>query len=244
MREATFAIERQRVVSGYRELTLRDLSPEPETPRPGQFINLTVPGFFLRRPISVCDWEGGRLTLFYRIVGGGTAELAGRETGELAALAYLGNGFDVSVSGERPLLIGGGLGVAPLYYLAKTLTRQGKRPMAALGFRTAGDAFYVERFRALGCQVTPVTEDGTLGEKGFVTDHLPEGYTHFYTCGPEIMMRAVYGRTGTEGQFSFEERMGCGFGACVGCTRRMKSGFRRVCKDGPVFRKEEILWED
>ncbi len=216
----------------------------PEAPRPGQFVNLRLAGRYLRRPISVCDFGDGLLTLLYKVVGQGTAQMRGLRAGEtLPALFPLGNGYDLSISGETPLLLGGGVGVPPLYLLAKELIKAGKRPSAILGFNTASEVFFEEEFRALGIEVTLATADGSRGKKGFVTDVLPERYSYFYTCGPEPMLQAVYRAAKTSGQFSFEERMGCGFGACMGCSCKTVTGYKRICKDGPVLLKEEILWE-
>ena len=212
---------------------------------PGQFVQLQIPGFFLRRPISICDWDENGMTLIYKAVGQGTEALSHLSTGDiLDGLCGLGNGYDVTGGEKKPLVIGGGVGVPPLYLLARTLLGEGKRPQVILGFNTREEVFYEERFRDLGCQVTVTTADGSYGTRGFVTHALPGVYSHVYTCGPLPMLRAVYDRTETDGQYSFEERMGCGFGACVGCTRRTVTGYKRVCKDGPVFRKGEILWED
>ena len=211
--------------------------------RPGQFVDIRLPGYYLRRPISVCDFAPGRLTLIYKVVGHGTEYMAGLTPGAaLDVLTGLGNGYDTAPSGERPLLIGGGAGVPPLYALAKRLLAEGKRPRAILGFNTADEVFYPEEFLALGVPVTVTTVDGSRGVRGFVTDAMDGGYTYFYTCGPEAMMRAVFQKSVTSGQFSLEERMGCGFGACMGCTCRTKTGHKRVCKDGPVFVKEELAW--
>ena len=211
--------------------------------RPGQFVNLKLDGLFLRRPLSVCDLEGDALTLIYKVVGRGTALLSGMMPGQtIPVLTGLGNGYDTALSGDRPLLIGGGVGVPPLYLLAKRLRAEGKTVSAVLGFNTAAEIFYEEQFRALDSTVAVTTADGSYGIRGFVTDALPEDYTHVYTCGPEPMLRAVYRKITTGGSFSFEKRMGCGFGACMGCTHQTKSGPKRVCKEGPVFRKEELLW--
>lgn len=210
---------------------------------PGQFVNIRLEGRFLRRPISVCDWDGGTMTVVYKVVGKGTAQMAAMAPGEqLDVLTGLGNGYDLSLSGDAPVLLGGGVGVPPLYRLAKDLRRQGKQVSVVLGFNTASEVFYPAQFQALGCQVTVTTVDGSLGKQGFVTDALPETYTYFYACGPEPMLRAVYRATRTSGQMSFEERMGCGFGACMGCSCKTVTGYKRICKDGPVLRKEEILW--
>ena len=212
---------------------------------PGEFINIRLDGFYLRRPISVCDLTGDSVTIIYKIVGKGTEAMSRMTAGEsLQALTGLGNGYDLSPSGERPLLIGGGVGVPPMYLLSKRLREQGREVSVILGFNTADEVFGEEAFRALGCHVTVTTADGSRGVKGFVTDALPADYTYFYTCGPEPMLRAVYRATNTSGQFSFEERMGCGFGACMGCSCKTVTGSKRICKDGPVLRKEEILWAD
>ncbi len=212
---------------------------------PGQFVNIALPGRFLRRPISVCDREGDRLTLLYKTVGRGTAQMAAMKAGEtLDVLTGLGSGFSLEESGQTPLLAGGGIGAAPLYWLAKELIARGARPHVVLGFNRAADVFYADEFAALGCAVTVATADGSAGERGFVTDAMAGlSYSYVYACGPEPMLRAVWERAQTDGQFSFEARMGCGFGACVGCTRETTEGPKRVCKDGPVFRKGEILWE-
>ena len=210
---------------------------------PGQFVNIQLSGRFLRRPISVCDYDGSTLTILYKVVGGGTAQMAAMEEGQtLDILTGLGNGYDLSVSGAHPVLLGGGVGIPPLYRLAKDLLAQGKTVSVVLGFNTASEVFYADEFRALGCDVTVTTVDGSYGTKGFVTDALPENYTYFYTCGPEPMLKAVYRAALTSGQMSFEERMGCGFGACMGCSCKTLTGYKRICKDGPVMRKEEIAW--
>ena len=212
---------------------------------PGQFVNIHLPGFYLRRPISVCDLEGDQLTIIYKTVGKGTAFMAERKIGEmLLLLTGLGNGYDLSCAGFEPLLIGGGAGVPPMYLLAKRLCAEGRMVHVIMGFNRHDEIFYEEEFKKLGCQVTVTTVDGSYGKKGFVTDALPENYSYVYTCGPEPMLKAVYKAIQTQGQFSFEERMGCGFGACMGCSCRTLTGYKRICKDGPVLRKEEILWED
>ena len=210
---------------------------------PGQFINIRLDGLFLRRPISVCDWDGQGITIIYKVVGKGTAALGGMEQGqELDVLCGLGNGFDVSRCGERTLVIGGGVGVPPMYGLAKALLRAGKTPVAILGFNKKEEIFYEDRFRELGIETTVTTVDGSYGVKGFVTDALPEEYGYFCACGPLPMLKAVYNAAATSGLLSFEERMGCGFGACMGCTCKTKYGDKRICKDGPVLEKEEIIW--
>ena len=214
--------------------------------RPGQFVNILLDGLFLRRPISVCDAENGRLTLVYKVVGKGTEKMSRMAAGEeLDILTGLGNGYDLSTAGDRPLLIGGGVGVPPLYMLAKELCAAGKSVRVILGFNTASEVFYEEEFRALGATVTVTTVDGSHGTKGFVTAALDEApYTYFYTCGPEPMLRAVHGASATSGQFSFEERMGCGFGACMGCSCKTVTGNKRICREGPVLVKEDILWNN
>ena len=211
--------------------------------RPGQFVNVRLPGLYLRRPISVCDAGNGVLTLVYKTVGAGTDLMATLPKGAvLDLLLPLGNGYDLTAAGEKPLLLGGGVGVPPLYLTAKQLRAAGKDVSVVLGFNTKDEIFYEDRFRALGCRVTVTTADGSGGIKGFVTDALPDAYSYFYACGPLPMLKAVCGSTHTSGQLSLEERMGCGFGACMGCTHKTTAGYKRVCKEGPVFIKEELLW--
>lgn len=210
---------------------------------PGQFVNIQIEGLFLRRPISVCDWDGEGLTVIYKVVGEGTAALSRAAAGTaLDLLCGLGNGFDVSKCGQRTLVIGGGVGTPPMYGLAKALLRAGKTPVAVLGFNTKSEIFYEDRFRDLGVETAVATVDGSYGTKGFVTGALPADYDYFCTCGPGPMLKAVYSAAKTDGQLSFEERMGCGFGACMGCSCQTKYGSKRICKDGPVLEKEEILW--
>jgi len=210
---------------------------------PGQFINIKLDGLFLRRPVSVCDWDETGLTILYKVVGKGTAALAEMEPGQkLDVLCGLGNGFDVSKCGPRTLVIGGGAGTPPMYGLAKALLRAGKTPAAILGFNRRDEVFYEDKFRALGIETTITTVDGSYGTKGFVTDALPENYDYFCACGPLPMLKAVHAAAATSGLLSFEERMGCGFGACMGCSCKTKYGSKRICKDGPVLEKEEIIW--
>ncbi len=210
----------------------------------GQFVNIELNGFYLRRPISVCDYGENSLTLIYKVVGGGTEYMSKLKAGEcLDILTGLGNGYDTTLSGDKPLLLGGGVGVPPLYNLCKKLIAEGKDVSVILGFNTKDEVFYEDEFKALGASVTVATADGSYGVKGFVTDALPENYTYFYTCGPEPMLKAIYKTAKTSGQMSFEERMGCGFGACMGCSCKTITGYKRICKDGPVMKKEEILWE-
>ena len=211
----------------------------------GQFVNIKLDGLFLRRPISVCDCEGDVLTLIYKVVGKGTEQMSLMGKGEtLDVLTGLGNGYDTTLSGDAPILLGGGVGVPPMYMLCKKLIGEGKRVSVVLGFNKADEVFYENEFRALGAHVTVTTFDGSYGTKGFVTDVMKNSeYSYFYTCGPEPMLKAVYNTSITEGQFSFEERMGCGFGACMGCSCKTITGYKRICKEGPVMKKEEILWE-
>lgn len=213
---------------------------------PGQFVNIRLEGNFLRRPISVCDYTNDTLTIIYKVVGKGTAQLSAMKAGStLDLLTGLGNGYDLTVSGNQPVLLGGGVGVPPMYNLAKKLLAQGKSVRVILGFNTRSEVFYEAEFKALGCQVTVTTADGSYGVKGFATTPLSDlDYTYFYTCGPEPMLKAVWNATHTSGQMSFEARMGCGFGACMGCSCKTLTGYKRICKDGPVMRKEEILWEN
>lgn len=212
---------------------------------PGQFVNIRLEGKFLRRPISVCDWEDGKLTLVYKVVGHGTAQMAAMAPGEsLDILTGLGNGYDLTLTGEHPVLVGGGVGVPPMFGLAKRLRAMGKEVQVILGFNTREEIFYEEAFQALGCTVYVTTVDGSYGIPGFVTDALKNlSYSHFCACGPEPMLKALYTASTTSGQMSFEERMGCGFGACMGCSCKTLTGSKRICKDGPVMKKEEILWD-
>ena len=212
--------------------------------KPGQFLNIALDGLFLRRPISVCDYDETGLTILYKVVGKGTAQMAAMQPGEtLDVLTGLGNGYDTTKGGDHALLLGGGVGVPPLYGLCKALLADGKQVSVVLGFNTKEEVFYEAEFRALCADVTVTTVDGSYGVKGFVTDVLPQQFDYFYTCGPEPMLKAVYKATTTSGQLSFEERMGCGFGACMGCSCKTLTGFKRICKEGPVLEKEEILWE-
>ena len=213
--------------------------PDLDVQKPGQFINLKIDGYFLRRPISVCDAAAGEVTIIYAVVGKGTKALSEMTAGQkVQALCGLGNGYDI-VFGRLQKK-----GVPPMYLLAKQLRSEGKPVSVILGFNTSSEIYYDEEFYKLGCRVILATADGSLGAKGFVTDVMPEDYSYVYTCGPEPMLKAVYKKAETSGQFSFEERMGCGFGACMGCSCKTITGYKRICKDGPVLRKEEILWED
>ena len=243
MRQDVFEIVSNRnLAPNVYEMVLRGASTEDCTP--GRFVQLKLDSFYLRRPISVCDAEDGKLTLVYKTVGRGTEAMAQYECGKrIDVLTGLGNGYDLDRSGDCPLLIGGGAGVPPMYLLARRLIAQGKRPTVILGFNRAEEIFYAERFRELGIETIIATADGSVGVKGFVTDAM-EGldYTYTYACGPEPMLKAVYNRAATSGEYSFEERMGCGFGACMGCTCETKYGNKCICKDGPVLAKEEIVW--
>ena len=243
MSEALLTItENVRIAENVYRMALE--SPELEAQKPGQFVNFRLDGLFLRRPISVYDSAAGQLTVIYKTVGKGTRQMAGMQPGAvLNVLTGLGNGYDLSRAGDKPLLLGGGVGVPPLYLLAKQLIAQGRQVTAVLGFNTRAEVFGEAEFKALGCEVTVTTADGSYGTKGFVTDALPEEYSYFYTCGPEPMLKAVYAKTKTSGQFSFEERMGCGFGACMGCSCKTVTGYKRICREGPVLEKEEILWQ-
>ena len=211
---------------------------------PGQFINIKLDGFYLRRPISICDYDNNTVTILYKVVGGGTEAMSRLESGaELDILCGLGNGFDVSKSGEKPVLIGGGVGVPPLYNLCKKLIESGKKVTVILGFNTLSEIFYKEKFESLGAEVYVSTVDGSSGVKGFVTDVLKNiDYDYFFTCGPMPMFRTIEKIASSSGQYSFEERMGCGFGACMGCSCKTKYGNKRICRDGPVLEREEIIW--
>ena len=244
MKDSIFTIrENIKLVENVYRMKLTGDTDDMETP--GQFVNIKLNGFYLRRPISVCDRKRGEFTIIYKTVGEGTRFMSALPEGEkLDILTGLGNGYTTRESGERPVLLGGGAGVPPMFLLAKKLINECKNVNVILGFNTASEVFYEKEFRSLGCGVKVTTVDGSYGIKGFVTDALPEKYTYFYACGPEPMLKAVYKATNTSGQMSFEERMGCGFGACMGCSCKTLTGNKRICKDGPVMRKEEILWED
>ncbi|MBQ2265881.1 MAG: dihydroorotate dehydrogenase electron transfer subunit [Clostridia bacterium] len=210
---------------------------------PGQFVNIKLDGKFLRRPISVCDFNDKTITIIYKVVGEGTAQMSKMKAGEtLDLLVGLGNGFNPEKAGEKPLLIGGGVGIPPLYNLCKELLKMGKKPTVILGFNTKSEIFYDKAFAELGVNVIVTTVDGSQGVKGFVTDAFPSDYDYFFTCGPMPMFKAIEKVAKTSGQYSFEERMGCGFGACMGCSCKTKYGNKRICKDGPVLYREEIIW--
>ena len=236
--------ENIRVAENVYKMVLED--PELEEMKPGQFVNIRLDGLYLRRPISVCESETGSLTIIYKAVGKGTEQMSRmKEREKLDVLTGLGNGYDLTKAGDRPLLLGGGVGVPPLVMLARKLREQGKDVTVVLGFNTMEEVFGQAAFENMGVNTIVTTADGTFGTKGFVTDAMPEDYSYFYTCGPEPMLKAVYRKTKTSGQFSFEERMGCGFGACMGCSCKTITGNKRICREGPVLEKEEILsWAD
>lgn len=214
--------------------------------RPGQFVNIEIEGLYLRRPISVCDYSQSDITLIYKVVGRGTEAMSRMQAGQtLDVLTGLGNGFNADIECHRPLLVGGGVGVPPLYRLAKDLIARGRKVSVVLGFNTAAEVFYADEFRALGADVYVSTADGSLGVKGFVTDAIHDkgiDFDYFYACGPLPMLRALCQACATPGELSFEERMGCGFGACMGCSCKTLTGNKRICKEGPVMKREEIIW--
>ncbi len=236
--------ENVRIAENVWKMTLEN--PALEEQKPGQFVNIRLDGLYLRRPISVCESDPGVLTIVYKAVGTGTEQMSRIRAGKrLDVLTGLGNGYDLSKAGDRPLLLGGGVGVPPLILLARKLREQGKNVTAVLGFNTKNEVFGEHELWLNDCRVVVATADGSYGAKGFVTDAMPEDYSYFYTCGPEPMLKAVYKATKTSGQFSFEERMGCGFGACMGCSCKTITGYKRICREGPVLEKEEIAgWRD
>ncbi|MBQ7921502.1 MAG: dihydroorotate dehydrogenase electron transfer subunit [Clostridia bacterium] len=242
MRQSIFSIETNENIAKdvYRMTLSGDTS---DITAPGQFVNIQLDGFYLRRPISVCDWGDGKLTLIYKILGRGTQAMSRYSAGaKLDILTGLGNGFDVEKAGNNPVLAGGGVGVPPMYGLAKRLRAMGKNVTVVMGFASKEDVFYEEELAALGCTVRVATVDGSYGTKGFVTDLMDSAYSYSYACGPIPMLKAVYDKLDCSGEYSFEERMGCGFGACMGCSCKTKYGSLRICKDGPVLEKEIIVW--
>ena len=244
MKETVFKVVTNRALTdSVYEMKLR--GDTSDITAPGQFVNIKLDSLFLRRPISVCNIVGEELTLVYKVVGKGTRAMSMMGHGaKLDILTGLGNGYDLSTAGEKPVLLGGGVGVPPMYNLAKKLIADGKKVSVILGFNTKSEIFYEEEFKKMGCAVTVTTVDGSYGVQGFVTTALQDmDYSYFYTCGPEPMLKAVHKASRTSGQMSFEERMGCGFGACMGCSCKTLTGYKRICKEGPVMRKEEILWE-
>ena len=242
MKQGIFTIEQNaEIAPGMFEMTL--LGDTSAIKAPGQFVQIALPGFYLRRPISVCDCEEGRLTVIYKVVGDGTRAMSEMLSGEtLDLLTGLGNGYDLDSCTGRVLVIGGGAGVPPMYYLAKQLKKQGREVTAILGFQAKTDVYYEEKFKTLGVATVVTTVDGSYGVAGFVTNAMTIPHDYVCACGPLPMLKAVYDRSGADGAYSFEERMGCGFGACMGCTVKTKTGYKRICKEGPVLRKEEILW--
>ncbi len=243
MKQTIFEIKSNELIarSVYKMILSGDTS---DITAPGQFVNLKLDGFFLRRPISVCDSENGILTLIYKVVGKGTEYMSKLQSGEkVDILTGLGNGYNTHKSGSHPLLVGGGVGVPPLYKLAKKLIDEGKKVTVILGFNTKDEIFYESEFKALGAKVLVATVDGSYGTRGFVTDAIKDlSYTYFYSCGPEPMLKALYTAAKSNGEMSFEERMGCGFGACMGCSCKTVTGNKRICKEGPVLAKEDIIW--
>lgn len=243
MKQSIFTIKTNECIAKnvYKMILSGDTS---DITKPGQFVNIKLDGFYLRRPISVCDYDEKTLTLIYKVVGGGTEVMSKMQEGEtLDVLTGLGNGYNTEKGGSSPLLIGGGVGVPPMYNLCKVLLSEGKEPSVIIGFNTKDEVFYEDEFKAICKNVTVVTADGSYGLKGFVTDAMKDmDYSYFFTCGPEPMFKAIENIAKTSGQFSFEERMGCGFGACMGCSCETKYGSKRICKDGPVLEREEIVW--
>ena len=244
MKEVEFKIrENKKIAKDIYEMKLE--GDTSDISAPGQFIDIKLDGFYLRRPISVCDIEGNILTIIYKILGNGTEAMTAYPAGKtLSVISGIGNGYDTSLSGNNPLLIGGGVGIPPLYLLAREFRKEDKKVTVILGFNTSDEIFYVDEFKKLGCEIAVTTVDGSFGIPGFVTNAIPDDYSFFYTCGPEPMLKAVYKATNTSGQFSFEARMGCGYGACMGCSCKTLTGYKRICVDGPVMMKEEIAWED
>ncbi len=242
MKDTYFTVKENRKIAKNTYLSV--LEGDTSDILPGQFVNIKLDGLYLRRPISVCNVEGNLLTLIYKAVGVGTEQMSKTEPGKVwQTLTGLGNGYNLTASGNRPLLIGGGAGIPPMYLLCRELLKNGKEPTVILGFGTRDEVFFKDEFEALGVKTLVTTVDGTEGIRGFVTDAMTGlDYTYFYTCGPEPMLKAVYDKSYTSGEFSFEERMGCGFGACMGCTCETKYGNKRICRDGPVLVKEEIIW--
>ena len=271
MKKEILTVISNRPVDALSKVYQMELSGCSEEQRPGQFVNIELDGLFLRRPISVCDWKDGVLTLLYKLVGKGTALMATLQPGaRLDVLCSLGNGFDIDIPAlarpdvptiagpdvpafTRPLLVGGGIGTAPLYLLARRLKERGVSPTVILGFNTASEIIYEKEFKALGLRTLVTTVDGSYGTPGFVTDALPllasasapssvaaSGYDYCFACGPMPMLRALAPKLASPAQFSLEERMGCGTGICMGCTCPQLTGTKRICKDGPVFRLDEI----
>ncbi len=244
MKQGVFELAENTVLTG-KVSSLRLTGDVSAIEIPGQFVQIQLDGLFLRRPFSVCDRDDNSFTVLYETAGTGTELLRTLPTGtELDVLTGLGNGFDLYRCGDTPLLIGGGTGISPLYWLAKELLKSGVSPKALLGFNTADDVFYADEFEALGIETLITTADGSRGIKGLVIDAMDKPYSGFYACGPEAMLRAVCEASSKPGQISLDRRMGCGFGACMGCTVMTWNGPKRICKEGPVLDREEIIWED
>ena len=242
MRQKTDEILSNRnIARGVYEMKLK---ADTDDIHPGQFVDIALPGKYLRRPISVCQAENGVLTLIYKTVGRGTEQMSRMQAGEkLDVLLPLGNGYDLTKAGEQPLLVGGGVGVPPLYMLAEKLSRK-SHVTVILGFNAKDEIFYEEEFRRLGCDVIVCTADGSYGIKGFVTDGLKtvKQYSYVYACGPAVMLKNMDGMLESDGEYSMEERMGCGFVVCLGCTIVTREGAKRVCADGPVFDRKVLVW--
>ncbi|MBO7423766.1 MAG: dihydroorotate dehydrogenase electron transfer subunit [Oscillospiraceae bacterium] len=244
MKQAFFEIIENFALTG-KVMRMRLAGDTSGIEQPGQFVDIRLENLFLRRPLSVCDWDDESFTVLYERVGRGTECMAALPAGErLDVMTGLGNGYDLSLAGETPLLIGGGTGLSPLYGLAKALVKRNVRPAVILGFSTAEEVFYTREFEAIGIKPIITTEDGSFGIQGFVTEAMDFPYTFFYACGTEAMLRAICEQSRCPGQISLGKRMGCGFGACMGCTVLTKNGPKRICKDGPVLNSEEVLWED
>lgn len=242
MRQSIFEIQANECIA--KNVWRMRLAGDTSGVLPGQFVNIRVEGQYLRRPISVCDAVDGVLTIIYKVVGVGTAAMSRLQAGEkIDVLTALGTGYRMEKAGDKPLLVGGGVGVPPMYMLARALRAEGKAVRVILGFNTKEEVFYEEEFRALGCEVVVTTVDGSHGVKGFVTNALDGQQSYYYTCGPLPMIKALLQAAGTNGEVSMEERMGCGFGACMGCTIQTSKGPKRVCKEGPVFTAEELVLE-
>lgn len=214
-----------------------------EITKPGQFVNIAISEFYLRRPISICDFEKNSLTLIYKVVGKGTYALSKKYTNHyLDILIPLGNGFDVEKTTMYPVLIGGGVGVPPLVNLAKQLIKKVDKVQVIIGFNKKEEIFGEDMFKNIGISPIVTTVDGSYGIKGLVSDALKDiKADYIYSCGPEPMLKAL-SSFDIDGQFSFEARMACGFGGCMACSCKTKYANKRICKEGPVLFKEEIIW--
>ena len=255
--EVCRVIEHEDIGAGYRRLLFD--APEVAGPaQPGQFVHLRVPTLeasALRRPFSIFNAEDGRLELLYKTVGRGTAALATVNVGdEVSVMGPLGHGFPVACAGE-PLLVGGGFGVAPLYFLARVMKSKGLSPKLFVGGRTKADLLALDRFEALGVPVFPATNDGSAGTKGLVTDPLDDELIRLrgigrpfelFACGPDPMLKAVAWRaTGSKskGWISMDRHMVCGVGACYACIQKTVRGNSRCCIEGPIFAAEDLVWD-